>query len=67
MFTETVNEHITEYADRCMFDTFIEIYRTYYVGMKDGHSKEKLVHEICKQISSITMDDGITCDGLQSC
>ena len=38
------------YADKCMLDIFLEIYRKDYVGGYEAGPKRKLVHEICKRI-----------------
>ena len=53
---------VRTYADKCMFDIFLEICREDYVGGDDAGSKSKLVHEICKQIGNIKMTNVETPD-----
>jgi len=47
---------VRDYADKCMLDVFLAIYREDYVGAEDVGSKQKLVHEICKVILDIEQE-----------
>lgn len=38
------------YSDKCMLDIFIEICRDNYVGGNDKKSRNKMIHEIYKQL-----------------
>ena len=48
-----IKGEISSYAEKCMFDVFLSIYKQDYVGSDNLHSSIKLVHKICKEISSV--------------
>ena len=43
------------YAEKFMFDVFLEICREDYVGTYDGTSNSKMIHEIYKRLSKLRM------------
>ena len=55
-------KRVCTYADKCTLDIFLvlEICRENYVGGDDAGSKRKLVHEMCKQLSLVKMNNGDT-------
>ena len=53
---ENISDQIDAYASKCMFDTFISICKTDYVGVDSKDSAGKMTHEIWKQITSIAME-----------
>ena len=46
---DDTGSRLRAYADKCMFDIFIDIYKEDYAGSDDGASKSKMVHKICKK------------------
>ena len=53
---EDITTQIDAFASKCMFDTFISICKTDYVGVDSKDSVGKMTHKICKQITSIAME-----------
>ena len=47
----TTKEKLHVYADKCMFDVFLDLVRNDYVGTEDNISEFKMIHDICKIIS----------------
>ena len=52
----TCLKSVSLYADRCMFDVFLDVCHEDYVGGDKGGSAGKLVHEICKKITSLKQE-----------
>ena len=42
----SANNQINIYADKCIFDEFLSIFKTDYVGIVDKDAMDNLVHEI---------------------
>ena len=53
---ESITSQINAFPSKCMFDTFISICKTDYVGVDSKGSVGKMTQEICKQITSIAME-----------
>ena len=45
---------VRNYADGCLLDVFLEVYREDYVGRADTNARKKVVLAIYKTISEIT-------------
>ena len=50
------SEKLRVYAEKYMFDIFLEIYREDYVGTDDGTSDSKIIHEIYKILSKLRIE-----------
>ena len=44
------------YSDRCIFDVFLHLCWKDYVGVDDGASISKMVHEIYKKLAKVCME-----------
>lgn len=49
--------YINEYTDKCMIDAFLGIWKPYYAGEEGEYSKQKSMHEICKRINCIVINN----------
>ena len=54
--TRDIGDKLRSYADKCMFNIFLNICREDYVGTDDGTSDSKMVYEICKKIAELRME-----------
>ena len=43
------------YADKCMFEVFLDVCKADYVGGSFSDSEEKMIREMCKQIGKLKM------------
>ena len=53
---DSVDIRIADFTNKYVFDIFLGICKTDYVGIDDEYLEGKLIHEICKQITGIRMD-----------
>ena len=51
--TNDIRGQVHAYAEKCMFDVFLEICKADYVGVKSGDSETKMVREICKSVGKL--------------
>ena len=51
-----VRKKLLEFANKCMFDTFLDICRQDYVELLSGNAVTKLIHEIYKEITTIKIE-----------
>ena len=49
-------EKISGYADKCIFEVFLELCRADYVGGLFGNSEVNMIREVCKNIGEIKMN-----------
>ena len=54
--TRDIGDKLRLYADKCMFDVFLNIYRVDYVGTDVGTSDSKMLYEICKKLAKLRME-----------
>ena len=54
--SKDTREKISGYADKCIFEVFLELCRADYVGEVFGDSEVKMVREVCKNIGEIKME-----------
>ena len=54
--TKNMRDNLDDYANKCMVDIFLSIYKSDYAGDTAKDSKNRLFYEIYKEIQSINME-----------
>ena len=48
-----IRRQVHGYAEKCMFDVFLEACRADYVGGMSTDSEKKMIREVCKMIGNL--------------